>query len=147
MARTTSMMNHAKYSAAAIRASLEDAQYSRCLLPTCSRLLQVMPEDVSPRDNRDQDHAQRDRFEILCELRRVHARPPLRQPVIDEPDCLPRQLEEEYRKGKLLQTGLWRYTRHPNYLERLPSGGAFGWWRSAFRAVGLGSLGPSRSPS
>jgi hypothetical protein len=32
-----------------------------------------MPDDVSPRDNRDQDHAQRDRFEILCELRRVHA--------------------------------------------------------------------------
>ena len=56
----------------------EDAQYSRCLAPTCPRLLKVMPEDVSPRDNRDQDHAQRDRFEILCELRRVHARPPLR---------------------------------------------------------------------
>ena len=56
----------------------EMPQYSRCLVPTCPRLLQVMPEDVSPRDNRDQDHAQRDRFEILCELRRVHARPPLR---------------------------------------------------------------------
>jgi hypothetical protein len=62
----------------AIRACLKMPQYSRCLVPTCPRLLQVMPEDVSPRDNRDQDHAQRDRFEILCELRRVHARPVLR---------------------------------------------------------------------
>ncbi len=33
-----------------------------------------MPKDVSPRDRRDQDHAHRDRFEILCKLRRVHAR-------------------------------------------------------------------------
>jgi len=34
----------------------EDAQYSRCLAPTCPRLLEVMPEDVSPRDNQDEDH-------------------------------------------------------------------------------------------
>src|SRR3954451_22684210 len=52
-------------------------RYSRCLVPTCPRLLQVMPDDVSPRDDQYDDHREnRDRFEILGELRRVHARPP-----------------------------------------------------------------------
>src|SRR4051812_45195925 len=57
-----------------------------------------MPEDVSPRDHRDQDHAERDRLKISCKLRGVHACPPLRQAVIDKPDCLPCQLEKKYWK-------------------------------------------------
>src|SRR5579872_2466286 len=74
-------------------------EHSRCIAPTCPRLLQVMPEDVSPRDYHDKDQgAQRDGFEIVFEYRRVHARPPLRHSVIDKPDCLPRQLEQKYRK-------------------------------------------------
>jgi ribosomal protein L16 Arg81 hydroxylase len=52
-----------------------------CLVPTCARLLQVVPEDVSPRDDQDDDQRKnRNRFKILSELRRVYARPPLRYP-------------------------------------------------------------------
>jgi steroid 5-alpha reductase family enzyme len=40
-------------------------------------------------------------------------------------------------KGKVLDTGLWRYTRHPNYF-----GDASVWWGFAFFSLAAGSWIP-----
>ncbi len=40
--------------------------------------------------------------------------------------------QSPYNKGKLITTGLWKYTRHPNYL-----GEALIWWGIWFYAIGI----------
>lgn len=44
-------------------------------------------------------------------------------------------IKKEENKGKIMQSGLWRYTRHPNYF-----GEATMWWGIFMLAVGSGSL-------
>lgn len=44
-------------------------------------------------------------------------------------------------KGKLLTTGLWKYTRHPNYF-----GDACLWWGYGFFAIAVGSYLPLLGP-
>jgi len=46
-----------------------------------------------------------------------------------------KQFKSNYEnKGKLLQTGFWKYTRHPNYF-----GDAAIWWGFAFFSIASGS--------
>jgi len=60
---------------------------------------------------------------------------------------LARFVKDPLNKGKLLRSGLWRYTRHPNYFGEVAL-----WWGIWLIALGVpggwfGLSGPSRSRS